>query len=389
MSTTFGANDDRLAPLAQALPVGWNERNARLIEQYGNASREPFRAVSVGGLDPRRSPITAEELSSKTVQEMVSILDSWRESDRFHGPSYEGLVDTFKNVVSEDPTRFLESWAAFKPISPRYFHALLLGLREALKKNWQDEWWTETLAACQWATEQPGALTGGDSDTEDKQEPTWTWVARTILDLLSAGFEESDHAIRLDHRDQAWKLLVSVTTHPDPTPEIEAKEHEQSNMDYLTSSLNCVRGQALHAVIRHALWLRCRWAESDDHKELISHGFDAMPEVRDVLEHHLDSTADGSLAVRAVYGQWFPWLCLLDPRWTAEHADTIFADENQHESMWTAAWSSYISYCPAYNDVFHILRSFYAKAVEELPECEGDEDHIRDPAHRLAEHIMI
>ncbi len=379
---------DRLAPISHALPTGWNERSAKLIEQYGEASREPFRAVSVGGWDPRRSPITAEELSSKTVEEMVACLDSRRKSDRFHGPSYDDLVDTVTKVVSDEPVRFLESWEAFKPISPRYFYALLQGLREALKKNWQDDWWTGTLAACQWATEQPGALTGEDPDREDQLEPTWTWVTRIILDLLSAGFEASDHAIPCEHREQAWGMLAPVTSHPDPSPADEAREHENSNMDYLTASLNCVRGQAMHAVVRYALWLRRQWEESDDRNELISCGFDAMPEVRDVLEHHLDPMADSSLAVRAVYGQRFPWLCLLDQRWAAERAGTIFAEEDQPDSMWEAAWSSYISYCPAYNDVFQVLRRFYATAIERLPDSKTENDHIRGPAHRLAEHLM-
>ncbi|MHC4696659.1 MAG: hypothetical protein ACYTFA_07960, partial [Planctomycetota bacterium] len=252
---------DRLAPISYALPTGWDERNAKLIDQYGEASREPFLAVSAGGFDPRRSPITAEELSSKTVDEMVGYLDSWRESDRFHGPSYEGLVDTVKKVVSEEPTRFLESWGAFKAISPRYFYALLAGFREAVKENWQNDWWAGTLTACQWGSEQPGALTGGASDWEGEPEPTWSWVARCIVDLLSAGFDESDHAIPLEYRTQVWGMLEPVTSHPDPVPAVEAREHKSSNMDYLTASLNCVRGQALHTVVRYALWLRRRWGE--------------------------------------------------------------------------------------------------------------------------------
>ena len=92
----------------------------------------------------------------------------------------------------------------------------------------------------------------------------------------------------------------------------------------------------MHTVIRYALWLRCRWAESDERQELVLRGFGAMPEVRDVLEQHLDSTADPSLAVRAVYGQRFPWLCLLDQRWAAERAGVVFAEETEQNSMWEA-----------------------------------------------------
>ncbi|MHC4696658.1 MAG: hypothetical protein ACYTFA_07955 [Planctomycetota bacterium] len=114
-----------------------------------------------------------------------------------------------------------------------------------------------------------------------------------------------------------------------------------------------------------------------------------MPEVRDVLAHHLNPAEDSSLAIRAVYGQWFPWLCLLDQRWATERAGAIFTRDREQDSLWAAAWSSYISYCPAYNDVFRVLRPFYATAIEKLPDGEYEEDHIRDPAHRLAEHIMI
>ena len=50
-------------------------------------------------------------------------------------------------------------------------------------------------------------------------------------------------------------------------------------------------------------------------EELNKKGFESFPEVRFVLENHLDLAKDSSLAIRAVYGQWLPWLIFLDREW--------------------------------------------------------------------------
>jgi hypothetical protein len=35
-----------------------------------------------------------------------------------------------------------------------------------------------------------------------------------------------------------------------------------------------------------------------------------MPEVQEVLDEHLDPTRNSPLAIRAIYGRWFPWLVI-------------------------------------------------------------------------------
>jgi hypothetical protein len=69
----------------------------------------------------------------------------------------------------------------------------------------------------------------------------------------------------------------------------------------------------MHIVISYALWVR-RQAEAAGAAETIASGFGSMPEVRRLLEERLDVTIEQSRAIRAVYGQWVPWLVLLDDR---------------------------------------------------------------------------
>ena len=82
-------------------------------------------------------------------------------------------------------------------------------------------------------------------------------------------------------------------------------------MDPATLSLNTVRGETFHAVVQYALWWRRHVEDGPDAEERLGAGFDGLPEVRDLLEAHLDPENDPSLAVRAVYGQWFPWIHLV------------------------------------------------------------------------------
>jgi hypothetical protein len=48
------------------------------------------------------------------------------------------------------------------------------------------------------------------------------------------------------------------------------------------------------------------------------------PEAKAVLEAHLDVERDPSLAIRSVYGEYFPWLYVYDPAWALGLVDRLF-----------------------------------------------------------------
>jgi hypothetical protein len=114
-------------------------------------------------------------------------------------------------------------------------------------------------------------------------------------------------------------------------------------MDPATLSINTTRGQAMHAAVRYALWVRRHIEKTPEGKERIAHGFKEMAEVREVLEAHLDPTLDPSLAIRSVYGQWFPWLVLLDPQWASAHVPNIFPQNKPLRDLRDAAWDTSVS----------------------------------------------
>jgi hypothetical protein len=90
--------------------------------------------------------------------------------------------------------------------------------------------------------------------------------------------------------------------------------------------------------------------------------------------------------VQAVYGQWFPWLLMLDPSWTAAHRASIFPPEADLADLRRAAWDTYLAVSPVFDQVFDLLRSEYEQAVEEAPV--GRAEGLTRPQQGLAEHLV-
>jgi hypothetical protein len=107
------------------------------------------------------------------------------------------------------------------------------------------------------------------------------------------------------------------------------------------------------------------------------------------LEAHLDPAREPSLAIRAVYGQWFPWLVLLDPEWARTHAQAIFPQDRESEAFLEAAWNTYVVFCRPYDQVLGILRPQYEQAVERIGLRRDDTRWLADPDEKLAEHLMV
>jgi hypothetical protein len=158
-------------------------------------------------------------------------------------------------------------------------------------------------------------------------------------------------------------------------------------MDPSTMSVNTTRGEAMHCVVEYAIWVR-RHLEKEQSVATTSTGtFDEMPEVRQMLDRHLDFAFEPSMAVRSVYGRWFPWLEMLDHEWTANCVSKVFPSGARGAGLGDAAWAAYLAFCPPYKRVFHLLREEYERAIDRLgASYEGK--HLARPEDRLAEHLM-
>jgi hypothetical protein len=365
----------KLSPLSGMLPSDWQARYEQMVREFGQPEHPEFFQYITTWTGPV-SPKSRKDLRGMTIDELAKFLKEWAPTSDWGAPSMEGLGRELQALVGERPDVVRGQFALFRGVDATYARYLIQGLDDALRADKAIEW-SEVLDYANWIVAQPRPPSASEQVYRDR-DPHWGWARKAVLRLLGTGLERSLLPVNL--RCRVWSVINPLTGDPDPS----AREDSESTMDAASRSINTTRGEALHATVRYSLWVHrcCLHRSKEDRKT-----FDDMPEVRQVLEQHLDPAHEKSPAVRAVYGQWIPWLFLLGENWVRHHLKMIFPETDMQLRL--AAWNTYITMCPAYDEVFEALRSEYTWAIERIGVSSTDAHRLASPEERLAEHLML
>ena len=303
------------------------------------------------------SPKTQEELQSMSPDEMAEFL-KFNPPGNGRGPTSE-LTTLLPQVVQEQVAEFSSSAKAFIGVHQSWVRSLLWGFNNSAKKGAAIDW-EPLLALCAWVVEQPRGEE--PRDVVGNGDVSWEGARGAIADIIRTGLQNSKASIPAALGTVVWAILEQLAEDPDPTIEYENGHTFEPAM----LSINSVRGKAMHAVIQYALWHRRRMND-----EGITGGFETMPEVRALLDVHLDQERDPSPAVRSVYAQYFPALVYLDAEWATAVASKVFPASEEHMRYWRASWSVYSTFAQTFDQVFDILRSTYELAAQRMPWSEN------------------
>lgn len=375
----------RLAIIADHLPTEWKARYQQWVDEVG--PQEFLADFGVRTWMGPTSPFSVEQLSAMSDADLIEEVRRWSPPKGWDVPTPEGLGRALSDLAQRESVRVSRFAPDLRGQLPPYVQGVLTGLAEAIRKGETVEW-KPLLGLLSWVVDQPRDPRGR-RDEFGEFDRGWLWTRKEIASLLSAGFESKSAPVPIEERSRVWSLIAELALDEDPTPEHEDR-YGGSNMDPSTLSLNTTRGQAMHAAVRYGLWLRRSMEAHEQQGLLRADGFARMPELRDLLEAHLDSAKDASLAVHSVYGQWFPWLVLLDATWAAAQARAIFAHDNA--DRWAASWGAYVIFNRPYDDVVSVIEEQYRQAIDEITSPHpafrwlgGSET----PEERLAEHVMV
>jgi hypothetical protein len=376
-----------LAPFQEGLTGMWRKRYDGLAKRFQLRDHPDFLAYSSGGVfSGYVSPKGGEELKAMSIPELVGFLKTWEPSGRPLEASPEGVARHVTALAKEEPKRFAVEAVQFKGLDPTYVRALLDGFQQAVKEGTAIPW-EPVLALCAWVVAEPRDRVERAKPVRDA-DPDWGWARKTVARLIDDGLVQGKAEIPIDLRPKVWEILLSLTEDPEPTPEYEAK-YGGSNMDPVTLSINTVRGEAMHAAVKYGLWVRRSIEKLPDTADRLKRGFEEIPELRDALDRHLDVAQEASPAIRAVYGQWFAWLVLLDEKWAVSNVARIFPPDEASRPLWNAAWGAYVTYCKPYDNVSELLREQYTHAVDLLGSGSTERIGLREnPDHQLAEHLL-
>ena len=376
---------DWLSIVADHLTGDEADEYGELVEKHGEADN-PDLLVRIESWRGPETPTTAEAMSEMSVGAVIEYLASWEPDDDTgwgFGPSMEGLGRTFEAVVSDRAAEFAAAANRIRSLDPTYVRSFLSGLEAAVKADASVPW-DQPIRLIASVLEHPFEA---EDDTLDRErDPGWSWTRGQAASLIQEGVADRDNRIPFELRRAVWSVLEPLTRDPRPTPAEEATAAGYSSMDPYTLSINMNRSKAMHAVMAYALWCRRELGARDADT---SAGFELIPEVRTVLEEHLNPDSEPSLAVRAVYGKWLPWLILLDERWATDNISRILPPAPALTVLRDAAWNAYIGWCPPFNDAYDALQHEYEAAVERVP-SEGTVDFTGNERAdaKLGEHLV-
>ena len=353
---------DWLSIVAEHLSGDDAEEYRELVAKHGEAGHPDFLSWSESWVGPE-TPLTLEKMNEMSVGDVIEHLATWEPGDRTDwdfGPTPEGLGRAFKEVVKNRPAEFAAVADRMKRLDPTYVRHFLSGLEAAIKEGTSVPW-EPLIRLMAFVLDQPIEAEDGSPDLD--RDASWTWARGEVASLMQEGVADRDNRIPFELRGAVWDVLEPLSREPNPTPVYE-ETFDYGSMDPYTMSINVNRGKAMHAVVAYALWCRRELESRGIHAAA---GFDLMPEVQAVLEEHLDPARDPSLAVRAVYGRWLPWLLLLDEQWVTANLVRILPRLPEFAALRDAAWNTYVSWCPPFNPVCEVLHHEYEAAVERVP----------------------
>ncbi len=376
---------DRLSIFESHLEGEIKERYEKLIEDLGNAENPRTRQRNGVFVGPT-SDIKAQQISEMAIEELVNTLKTYTPPEDGHGfgPSKEGLGRELSNAVKKDVAHFSTLAMNFVDLDPTYVRSYLQGFSEVVQNHIPFEW-EPIIDLSLWVVEQQREIEGREeTDGWDNEDPHWGWTRRTIISLIASGL--NNNVIPFNLYEKVWHIITVLSEDPNPTPEQELTREGALVDDAYGLTINTVRGEALVAVVEYGLWItRARDSLPEESRPPLS-GFGLFPQVQAILEKHL---TDPSIAVRAVYGRYFPWILLLGREWTLAHLKDIFPEGQFGTPLYNAAWETYIGYVSLYNDVFEVLHDQYMEAIENIGTEEKKDNHPERRDARLAEHLMV
>jgi hypothetical protein len=368
---------DRLALLLDVVPEPWQRRYHELTDELGPPEHPEFAAPPGAGRR-RNSPKSADDLRRMGLPKMLEYLRTWTPPGGWARPSRDGLAHEVMLTVAADPEPHARAADQFDSLDLAYVEAFLFGLREAVKRELSFPW-KPVVELCGRILSRAATV---DGDTE-----ALAGCRRETAHLLSAGFATGPAEMPFDLRTQIWSVLKALTDDPDPDLEQENKLLK-AGVELVTISTNTTRGKALHATVRYGLWVRRHIEKGAGSVQRVMAGFDEMPEVREVLDAHLDHRRDPCTGMRVVYGWWLPWLVMLDPEWTRRRLPEILPRDKALDEHRHAAWGAYVTFNTPYENVWNLLKNEYKRAVERLDPKGSPVLHLPGPRERVAEHLM-
>jgi hypothetical protein len=190
-----------------------------------------------------------------------------------------------------------------------------------------------------------------------------------------------------------WKLIAQLCRdRADSCIVHDSSATDPRERDYIDLAINSPRGKAVEAGLEYARWAANHIKESHGKQEIVADGFDAMPEVREMLEWQI-APENRSFVAMAVIGLRIGLIYWIDKTWLSEKAGQLFSlevvEKTRSAAHGWAAWNAFLVWVRPHIAFYQIFKSQFAFAVEQAGRVKLTERSGKQPMYRLGEHLMV
>jgi hypothetical protein len=323
-------------------------------------SDEPRRGVH--RIEPVRPPLSAAELTSRPVADVVEFLNTWVPSGGVFGADKPTLAVELRTAVLSDPVLWGARIAEMGEIGLVYSTQVLRGFEEVEQNREEPVDWAKVLSWIRSCLDAPPA------------EDEWRLEAERAS---ASAIERVARKRALDGGEgaAATRLLVPLLRSPDPDPEQAARGPTVA--DVLMLSLKSVRGEAITA----GTWLLHRLLEDE------TDDAGTAAELGDELAAVLARERTALVAVS--FGRGLPLLLEADEK-KRDHRWRDLLLTEADESFCSAVWQGYLlTWTRPIRAIIDAAADFYRSSTEAIESLDVERREPLSVVEQLGHHLAL
>ncbi len=342
-----------------------------LIEEQGKITgvKEVESPSESAFIKPRwgegSSPLDKDAVMRLAIPDLVKYLDEFKTKDTWEGPTEEGLAETLRVVVKENPDKYINELTSFQKTNYRYVYSILHGIEDVWKEKKSVDWGKVFEFSKQYIDRSDFLEAGKKAQGED-WHPYHIWILNVLADLIQEGSRDDSWAFAEEHFLKADEILTAILSILKKQP----KKEEKTRNDHVTEALNTTYGRTVIALILFSL----RKARIQDKKE-------PKPLIRWDSKQYEELLKDKVIEAYTLFGQYMPNLSYLNRPWVEEKIKN-FEALSTDDTKWEAFMEGYLFGHRIYQDLYKLMRNHYVKGMDNG--FKGDRSE-----NRLVQHVTI
>jgi hypothetical protein len=319
-----------------------------------------------GGSVEHKSPLSKEDILQKPIPELVAFLNNFQGADFWCGtfesePDKKGLGESLQIAIKEDPNKFTDEINAFVNIGYFYLHQIFSGFEKAWKDGKDIDWAKIFEFSIKYFERGKDIIIKEalQDQGEDSGEGKYIWIVDDIVDLIADGCRDDKRAFDPQYLDKAEKIFELIL------PLLKGEKHPDTQRDALTYAMNTTLGRSVQGSVSLAL---------------------RKARVTQKLEENwgrkrYEPFFDIGIEAHIWFGFYLPQMKYLD----GEYAKKKIEDYSKKGSLdfeWVRFMEGYLQGTLVYPEVYALMRTNYAKALE-------SRIFVEQVDQRLVEHISL